>query len=56
LSPSETDFLLATGFHPVYLGDNVLRTETAAIYALGAVNTILLEKNEWKIGIPELKG
>ena len=48
-SPEETEFLLASGFHPVYLGKNVLRTETAAIYALGAVNTILLENKEWKI-------
>ncbi len=47
ISPAETDFLLASGFYPVYLGGNVLRTETAAIYALGAVKTILLEKDEW---------
>jgi len=47
ISPAETDFLLASGFYPVYLGENVLRTETAAIYALGAVKTILLEKEEW---------
>lgn len=47
ISPAETDFLLASGFYPVYLGENVLRTETAAIYALGAVKTILLEKDEW---------
>jgi len=53
LSEDETDFLLATGFHPVYLGENVLRTETAAIYALGAVKTILLEKDEWKTDILE---
>ena len=47
ISPAETDFLLASGFHPVYLGENVLRTETAAIFALGAVKTILLEKDKW---------
>ncbi len=47
-SEKETDFLLASGFYPVYLGDNILRTETAAIYALGAVKTILLERKEWK--------
>ena len=52
-SVEETDFLLATGFYPVYLGENVLRTETAAIYALGAVKTILLEKDEWKTDIRE---
>ena len=51
LSVNETEFLLASGFHPVYLGENVLRTETAAVYALGAVNTILLEKSEWKTDI-----
>jgi 16S rRNA (uracil1498-N3)-methyltransferase len=43
--------LLASGFYPVYLGENVLRTETAAIYALGAVKTILLEKDEWTTNI-----
>ncbi len=53
LSADETDFLLASGFYPVYLGENVLRTETAVIYALGAVNTILMEKNEWKTDIRE---
>ncbi|MBI9107265.1 MAG: 16S rRNA (uracil(1498)-N(3))-methyltransferase [Spirochaetales bacterium] len=53
ISPAETDFLLASGFYPVYLGQNVLRTETAAIYALGAVKTILLEKDEWIIDIPK---
>ena len=53
ISPAETDFLLDSDFHPVYLGENVLRTETAAIYAIGAVKTILLEKNEWKTDIRE---
>ncbi len=53
LSGTETDFLLASDFYPVYLGENVLRTETAAIYALGAVNTILLEKRKWTIDIRE---
>jgi len=53
LSSDETEFLLASGFYPVYLGENVLRTETAAIYALGAVKTILLEKEEWKTDIRE---
>ena len=53
LSEKETDFLLASGFFPVYLGENVLRTETAAIYAQGAVKTILLEKEKWKTDIRE---
>ena len=53
LSAAETDFLLASGFYPVYLGENILRTETAAIYALGAVKTILLENDEWKTDIRE---
>lgn len=48
LSPKETAFLLDSDFNPVYLGRNVLRTETAAVFALGAVKTILLEKSEWK--------
>ncbi|MDC7126355.1 MAG: RsmE family RNA methyltransferase [Spirochaetales bacterium] len=50
-SPNEVNLLIASGFLPVYLGGNVLRTETAAIYALGAVKTILLEREEWKTDI-----
>lgn len=39
-SPAEIDMTLAAGFSPVTLGDNRLRTETAALYALSACHII----------------
>jgi len=47
LSGDEAALLEGAGFHPVYLGDSVLRVETAALYALGAVKTILQERDAW---------
>ncbi len=49
LAKKETVFLKNTGFKPVYLGSNILRTETAAIYALSAIHILLLEKKAWKL-------
>jgi 16S rRNA (uracil1498-N3)-methyltransferase len=48
LSPSETGLLAGAGFRPAYLGGAVLRVETAAIYAIAAVQTILQEKDSWR--------
>lgn len=48
LSPQETDLLIQKEFKPVHLGPGVLRAETAAVYALAAVRTILREKPSWK--------
>jgi 16S rRNA (uracil1498-N3)-methyltransferase len=47
LSAAEAALLEGAGFHPAYLGDSVLRVETAALYALGAVKTILQERDAW---------
>ena len=47
LSGKEISYLRKREFNPVFLGDNVLRTETAALYAVAAVKTILLEKDSW---------
>jgi 16S rRNA (uracil1498-N3)-methyltransferase len=47
-SDNEIQFLKEIGFYSIYLGENVLRTETAAIYAIGAVKTILSENKEWR--------
>jgi len=49
LSPDEVDFFLAQGAKPVWLGPSVLRAETASLYAVAAVNTILQETPEWTI-------
>ena len=37
LAPDEIKIMLEKGFSSLYLGDNVLRAETASIFALGAV-------------------
>jgi 16S rRNA (uracil1498-N3)-methyltransferase len=47
LSPAEVDGLRSQGALPVWLGPFVLRAETASLYAVAAVNTILQETSEW---------
>ena len=49
LAAREVTRLLRAGFKPVYLGDTVLRVETAAVFALGAVKTLLLERERWTV-------
>jgi len=49
LTADEVGILRAAGFTPVHLGDTVLRTETAALYALAAVKTILRERGTWTL-------
>lgn len=46
-SDDEVERLLNTGFQPVYINTNVLRTETAALYAIASVQTVMLEKHFW---------
>ena len=46
-SDAEIELLRAAGFSPVLLQTNVLRAETAAVYAIGAVQTILTERRFW---------
>jgi len=48
-SKDEVDFFHARGFHSVYLGTRVLRAETAAVYAVAAVQSALLEQDLWTI-------
>ena len=48
-SPDEAANLLHSGFQPVYINTNVLRTETAALYAVAAVQTVILEKDSWTV-------
>ena len=49
LSVDETVFLNGIGYQPVHLGSNVLRAETAAVFALGAVMTIVGEQKLWSM-------
>jgi 16S rRNA (uracil1498-N3)-methyltransferase len=44
--PEAARFVRA-GFKPLLLGDTILRTETAALYAAAAIRVILLERSTW---------
>ncbi len=46
-STEEISLLSDAEFVPIYLGDTVLRTETAALYAVAAVRTVMLERDRW---------
>jgi 16S rRNA (uracil1498-N3)-methyltransferase len=48
LSPREAALLEASGFRRAWLGEGVLRTETAALYALAVVRTIMREREAWR--------
>lgn len=46
-SPEEVSRCISAGFKPLTMGDAVLRTETAALYAQAAIRIILLESTSW---------
>ncbi len=48
-SGEETAFLEENSCMPASLGENILRAETAALYSVAAVKTILLEKDRWTL-------
>jgi len=47
LSPEEVDLLRRKSFVPITVGHTVLRTETAALYAVAAVQIVMHERNAW---------
>ena len=49
LSEREIEVLNIKKYKSVYLKTNILRAETAALYAVSAVQTILLESENWKL-------
>lgn len=51
LSDREIKLLCCNNYNSVYLKTNVLRAETAALYAVGAVQTILLESENWMLKV-----
>jgi 16S rRNA (uracil1498-N3)-methyltransferase len=51
-SSKETDILTEHGLRPVLLGPWVLRTETAALFAMASVQMILLEADSWALKPP----
>ncbi|MCE1196834.1 16S rRNA (uracil(1498)-N(3))-methyltransferase [bacterium] len=46
-APEETEAFAAMGFRAVHFDGAILRTETAALYAIAAVKTILMERASW---------
>jgi 16S rRNA (uracil1498-N3)-methyltransferase len=48
-SPEEVSRFLTAGFKPLVIGNTILRTETAALYAAAAVRIILLENTAWTL-------
>jgi 16S rRNA (uracil1498-N3)-methyltransferase len=51
ISEREVELLQKAGFKSIFLGEKILRTETAALYATAAINVILLEKNRWNLNL-----
>jgi len=47
-SPKEVSLFTEAGFRPLIMGNTILRTETAALYGIAAIRTILLENESWK--------
>ena len=47
-SAAEAGRFIAAGFKPFTIGDTVLRTETAALYAAAAVRVIIMERDSWE--------
>jgi 16S rRNA (uracil1498-N3)-methyltransferase len=48
-SPSEAQRFMAAGFKAITIGETILRTETAALYAQAAVRILLLERDSWEM-------
>lgn len=46
-APDEVDALSAAGFRPLLLPGAILRTETAALFAVASVEIILAERSSW---------
>jgi 16S rRNA (uracil1498-N3)-methyltransferase len=51
-SPEEVSRFTAAGFKPLVIGNTILRTETASLYAAAAVRVILLENAAWTLTAP----
>ena len=46
ISPNEIDVLKKNGFLPVHFETNILRCETAALYGIAVMQSLVLRKNE----------
>ena len=47
-SDREVELFLSAGFKPIFMGNTILRTETAAIYGVAAINILLSEIKSWR--------
>ena len=47
-SSAEAERFITAGFKPFTVGDTILRTETASLYAQAAVRILLWEKDSWE--------
>ena len=52
-SPREQKLFLEAGFHPLIMGSNILRTETAALCGAAVIRILLLESEAWTTGQKE---
>ena len=48
ISPNELEMLKEFGFEPLHFSTNILRSETAAIYGVSAVQSIMTEFSLWQ--------
>lgn len=51
ISPAETALLSGAGFQTIHFNTNVLRAETAALYAIAAAQTIINEAGQWQLPV-----
>ena len=51
ISPAEMIMLSEAGFQTIHFNTNILRAETAAIYAIAAVQTIISEADQWQLPV-----
>ena len=51
ISPTEAAILREAAFQTVHFNTNVLRAETAALYAIAAAQTIINEANQWQLPV-----
>lgn len=47
LSPDELEILKEKRYDAVYLGPRILRTDSAALFAIAAIQLLMLEKESW---------
>ena len=51
ISPMEAAILRETSFQTVHFKTNVLRAETAALYAIAAAQTTINEADQWQLPV-----